>query len=74
MGDQPVARPLLAHRTAQTRNKHTHISKPEVAFEPTIPVFERVKTVHASDRVATAIGLRLIQFTYLTVRTDQRVK
>jgi hypothetical protein len=29
---------------------------PRVDFEPTIPVFERAKTVHALDRVATAIG------------------
>jgi hypothetical protein len=27
-----------------------------VGFEPTIPVFERVKTVHALDRAATVIG------------------
>jgi hypothetical protein len=27
-----------------------------VGFEPTIPVFERTKTVHALDRVATVIG------------------
>jgi hypothetical protein len=29
---------------------------PPVAFEPTIPVSERVKTVHALDRAATVIG------------------
>jgi hypothetical protein len=28
---------------------------PRVGFEPTIPVFERAKTVHVSDRVATVI-------------------
>jgi hypothetical protein len=27
-----------------------------VEFEPTIPVFELVKTVHALDRVATVLG------------------
>jgi hypothetical protein len=27
-----------------------------VGFEPTIPVFERTKTVHALDRAATVIG------------------
>jgi hypothetical protein len=27
-----------------------------VEFEPTIPAFERAKTVHAPDRAATAIG------------------
>jgi hypothetical protein len=29
---------------------------PRVGFEPKIPVFERVKTVHALDRAATMIG------------------
>jgi hypothetical protein len=27
-------------------------------FEPTIPVFERAKTVHALDGAATVIGVR----------------
>jgi hypothetical protein len=30
---------------------------PEVGFEPTIPEFERATTVHASDSVATVIGI-----------------
>jgi hypothetical protein len=29
---------------------------PRVGFKPTIPVFERAKTVRALDREATAIG------------------
>jgi hypothetical protein len=29
---------------------------PQVIFEPTIPVFERAKTVHALDREDTLIG------------------
>jgi hypothetical protein len=29
---------------------------PQVGFEPTIPVFKRVKTVHALDRLATEMG------------------
>jgi hypothetical protein len=29
---------------------------PRVVFEPTIPVFEREKTVNALDRAATVIG------------------
>jgi hypothetical protein len=28
----------------------------QLGFEPTIPVFERTKTVHALDRAATVIG------------------
>jgi hypothetical protein len=56
--DMPVARPLPPHRTTQTQNKHTHTqtSMPWVGFEPTIPVFERAKTVHASECAATVIG------------------
>jgi hypothetical protein len=30
---------------------------PRVEFEPTTPVFEPAKTVHALDRAATEIGL-----------------
>jgi hypothetical protein len=44
-GHEPVARPLPAHRTTQTQNKHTQASVPRLGFEPTIPVFERAKTV-----------------------------
>jgi hypothetical protein len=29
---------------------------PQVGFEPSIPVFELAKTVHALDRTATVIG------------------
>jgi hypothetical protein len=54
--DQSVARPLPTHRTAQTQNKRTQTSMPQVGFEPTIPVFERAKMVHALDRLVTVIG------------------
>jgi hypothetical protein len=33
---------------------------PRVGFEPTIPVFEQAKTVHALDRAATVIGTHYI--------------
>jgi hypothetical protein len=33
---------------------------PWVRFEPTIPVFERTKTVHALERAATVIGTACI--------------
>jgi hypothetical protein len=29
---------------------------PRLIFEPTTPVFDRAKTIHASDRAATVIG------------------
>jgi hypothetical protein len=39
-----------------TQNKGRQTSMPRVEFEPTIPVFERAKTLHALDRVVTVIG------------------
>jgi hypothetical protein len=65
-GDQPVVRLLTAHRIAQTQNKHTHTSMPRVRFEPTIPVFERAKTVQALDRAATVIGQISVRETALS--------
>jgi hypothetical protein len=44
------------HTEQHTQNKRTQTSMPEVGFEPTTPVFERAKTVHASDGGATVIG------------------
>jgi hypothetical protein len=48
---------------------------PLVGFEPTIPVFEMAKTVHALDRAATAIGSFIpyplqcvIHYYHLTIR------
>jgi hypothetical protein len=55
-GNQPVARPLSAHRTPQTQNKRTQTYMPREGFEPTIPVFKRAKTVHALDRAANVMG------------------
>jgi hypothetical protein len=50
-GDQPVARPLPAHRIAQTQT-----AMPQVGFETMIPVFEGAKIVHDLDRAVTVIG------------------
>jgi hypothetical protein len=55
-GNQPVVRPLPTRRTTQAQNKRTQTSMSSVGFEPTIPAFERAKTVHALDRAATVIG------------------
>jgi hypothetical protein len=60
MGDQPVVRPLAI----QTQNKHGQTSMPCVGFEPTIPAFERAKTVHALDRATTAIGTPFTKMTH----------
>jgi hypothetical protein len=58
-GDQPIARPLPTHITTQTQNKCTQTFMPRAGFEPTIAVFDRVKTVHALVCVATVIGIHL---------------
>jgi hypothetical protein len=39
-----------------------------VGFEPTIPVFERAETVHASDRAATVIGKFSLHFKMFSVK------
>jgi hypothetical protein len=71
-GNQPVARPLPAHRTTQTQNKRTQTSMPQVEFEPMILVFVRAKTVHALGRAVTVIGddyVYSVQFVeYVTYR------
>jgi hypothetical protein len=54
-GDQPVARPLPTHRITQTEYKRTQTSMPQRGLEPTIPMFECTKTVHALVRAATVI-------------------
>jgi hypothetical protein len=46
------------HTEQYKQNKRTQTSMPRVGFEPIIPVFERVKTVHASDLATTVIGLK----------------
>jgi hypothetical protein len=45
---------------------------PWVEFEPTIPVFERAKTVHALDREATVIGMLLRCSTYCDALPESR--
>jgi hypothetical protein len=55
-GDQPVARPLPAHRIAQTQNEGTQTCMLKVGFEPTTPVFDPANTVHASDPAATMVA------------------
>jgi hypothetical protein len=52
--DRPVARPLHT----QTQNNRTQTSMPQMGFEPTIPVFEWGKTVHALDCAAIVIGIQ----------------
>jgi hypothetical protein len=53
MGDQPTARPLLTHRTAQTQNKRIYID-PCLEWDSNLGP---QKTVHASDR-SNQVSLR----------------
>jgi hypothetical protein len=52
---EPVARTLPIHRTTRTQNKRRKTSLPRVGLEPTTPVFERAKTIHALDLAARNI-------------------
>jgi hypothetical protein len=72
MEDQRVVR---YNRRAQTQNNRTQTSMTQVGFESTIPVFERAKTVHATDRVASVIGIYALYIVtcYATVDTVQIV-
>jgi hypothetical protein len=70
--DQPVARPLPVHRTAQAQNKRTITSMPLVGFEPTIPVLERAKTVCALDGATTAIGRNYTSESCFCLQITQR--
>jgi hypothetical protein len=47
-----------------TQNKRTQTSLPQAGFEPTIPLLERAKTIHALDRVAHVIGRRPANVSY----------
>jgi hypothetical protein len=44
------------HRITQTQDKRRQIFMPRMGFEPSSPMLERAKTVHASDREANVIG------------------
>jgi hypothetical protein len=51
-----VISPSQGRYLTRTQNKHKQTSMLRVRFEPTIPAFERAKTVHALDPMATVIG------------------
>jgi hypothetical protein len=52
-----VISPSQSRYLTQTQNKYKQASMLRVGFELVISVFERAKTVHASDRAATVIGI-----------------
>jgi hypothetical protein len=52
--------PVRGHYLTQTQNKGKQTSMSWVGFEPTIPVFEWVKTFHALDCVATVISIFIV--------------
>jgi hypothetical protein len=47
---------LYLHTGQHKQDKSTHTTVPRVGFEPTTPVFQRDKTVHALDYAATVVG------------------
>jgi hypothetical protein len=61
-GDQPVLMPLPTHRTRETKKNRTQTSMPPLGFEPTTPVFERAKTVHALESTTTGSEVSLLRY------------
>jgi TPP-dependent indolepyruvate ferredoxin oxidoreductase alpha subunit len=55
-GDQPCHKAAAYTGQHKTQKNPVQTSIPGVGFEPTMPVIERTKTFHASDRAATVIG------------------
>jgi hypothetical protein len=55
MGDQPVAKPLLTHRTIQTTNKLTQITATQVGCDPKTLVFERLNIVNVLDTATSVV-------------------
>jgi hypothetical protein len=45
---------------------------PQVGSEPTIPAFERAKTVYAFDLEVTVIDVRNVYYTNFYVETDEK--
>jgi hypothetical protein len=63
---------LSTHKTGQTQNKRIKTSTRRMGFEPTIPVFERTKTLQALDFAAIVIGIRksTLHFNLIFASTD----
>lgn len=56
-GDQPCRKAsTYLYRTTQIQEKRGPTSMPRMRFQPTIPMFERAKTVHALGLTIIAIG------------------
>jgi hypothetical protein len=53
----PIKRWISLYTGQHQRNKYTQASMPLVKFEPTTSMSQREKRVHASDRVASVIGI-----------------
>jgi hypothetical protein len=53
-------KPLPTHRPAQTQNKRTQTSMPQVRFEPRISMLEQAKTGHTVDRATTVISCQIL--------------
>jgi hypothetical protein len=61
------------HRTTQRQNKSRQTSMPSVGFEPTIPTFERAKTVHASDLAACSYFMYVQIFSLFSSSESQEL-
>jgi hypothetical protein len=54
-GKPHVPLPVIEHRAAQTQNKRTQTSMPQVGIETTTPVFERAKTAIVIGKTSSCL-------------------
>jgi hypothetical protein len=52
---------ILVARTTQTQKKSANASMCRMGFEPTIPMLQRVKALHAPNSVATVIHTKQLK-------------
>jgi hypothetical protein len=62
-----VISPSQGRYLTQTQNKHRQTSR--VGFEPTIPAFDRAKTVHVLDRAANMFGTLTFTLPQMSIPT-----
>jgi hypothetical protein len=65
--NSPSQSPTYTQDNTKIEYTQTQTSMPPVGFKPTIPVFERAKTVHVLDLAATVIGYPRVYFTEYTL-------
>jgi hypothetical protein len=71
-GGSALSQGRYLHRTTRTEKYRGQTFMPKMGFEPTIPVFERGKTFHASHCAATMIGPEDLAEPIMKLRSESR--